>query len=69
MWLHFASEDYSFARVGAATADNPEGPYTFIESMCPNNQMSRDMTLFKDEDGKAYQICSSEDNKTMYINE
>ena len=35
----------------------------------PNNQMSRDQTLFKDDDGKAYQFCSSEDNATTYIND
>ena len=67
MWLHIDSEDYSFARAGVATADNPEGPYTFIESMRPNGQMSRDMTLFKDDDGKAYHIFSSEMNATMHI--
>lgn len=31
-------------------------------------QMSRDMTLFVDEDGSAYQITSSEDNSTLHIN-
>jgi len=67
MWLHVDSEDYSFARAGVATADNPEGPYTFIESMRPNGQMSRDMTLFKDDDGKAYHIFSSEMNATMHV--
>lgn len=30
-------------------------------------QMSRDMTLFVDEDGKAYHICASEDNATLHI--
>jgi len=29
--------------------------------------MSRDMTLFKDEDGKAYHIFSSENNAVMHI--
>lgn len=67
MWLHVDSEDYSYARAGVATADNPEGPYTFIGSMRPNGQMSRDMTLFKDVDGKAYHIFSSEMNATMHV--
>ncbi len=67
MWLHVDSEDYKFARAGVATADNPAGPYTFIESMRPNGQMSRDMTLFKDKDGKAYHIFSSENNATMHV--
>ena len=30
-------------------------------------QMSRDMTLFVDDDGKAYHITASEDNKTLHI--
>jgi hypothetical protein len=30
-------------------------------------QMSRDMTLFQDDDGKAYLICASEDNFVTHI--
>lgn len=69
MWMHIDSEDYLYARAGVATADRPQGPYNYLGSMRPNGQMSRDQTLFKDTDGKAYQICSSENNETMYINE
>jgi len=32
-----------------------------------SGQMSRDMTLYVDDDGKAYHICSSEDNGTLHI--
>jgi len=32
-------------------------------------QMSRDMTLFVDDDGKAYHIFSSEENLTLHIAE
>ncbi len=67
MWLHVDSEDYAYSRAGVATADNTEGPYTYLESMRPNGQMSRDMTLFKDDDGKAYHIFSSEKNAVMHI--
>jgi hypothetical protein len=67
MWLHIDSEDYSYSRAGVAFSDNPEGPYTFIGSMRPNGQMSRDMTLFKDDDGLAYHIFTSENNATMHI--
>jgi beta-xylosidase len=69
MWMHIDSEDYLYARAGVASADRPQGPYTYLGSIRPNGQMSRDQTLFKDTDGKAYQICSSENNETMYINE
>ena len=67
MWLHVDSEDYTYSRAGVAVSDNPAGPYTFIGSMRPNGQMSRDMTLFKDDDGKAYHIFSSENNAVMHI--
>lgn len=69
MWMHIDSEDYQYARAGVAIGDKPEGPYTYLGCLRPNGQMSRDQTLFKDADGKAYQICSSENNETMYINE
>lgn len=69
MWLHVDSEDYSYARAGVAVSDKPEGPYTYLGSFRPNGQMSRDQTLFKDDNGKAYQIYSSENNATMYVNE
>lgn len=32
-------------------------------------QMSRDMQLFVDEDGKAYHLCASEENSTLHIAE
>lgn len=34
-----------------------------------DGQMSRDMTIFKDDDGKAYHIYSSEENLTLHIAE
>jgi len=67
MWMHIDSEDYAYSGAGVAVSDNPAGPYSYIGSMRPNGQMSRDMTLFKDEDGKAYHIFSSENNATMHI--
>ena len=67
MWMHIDSEDYGYARAGVAVSDTPRGPFGYVRSMRPNGQMSRDMTLFQDEDGKAYHIYSSENNATMYV--
>lgn len=67
MWMHIDKEDYSYAHIGVAVSDQPEGPYKFLKSMKPNNQESRDMTVFKDDNGKAYLIYSSENNNTMQI--
>jgi glycosyl hydrolase family 43 len=67
MWMHIDKEDYSYARAGVAVGNNPQGPYKFLRSVRPNNQMARDMTLFKDNDGKAYLVYASENNNTMQI--
>lgn len=69
MWLHVDSENYSYARAGVAVSDQPQGPYQFLGSVRPNGQMSRDQTIFKDDDGKAYHIFSSENNATMIISQ
>lgn len=67
MWMHLDSEDYSYAYSGVAVSDKPAGPFQFIKSERPNNAMARDMTLFQDEDGKAYHFFSSENNATMHV--
>ncbi len=67
MWFHVDSQDYSYSRSGVAMSDKPQGPYTYLGSVRPNNFTCRDMTLFKDDDGKAYHIFSSENNETMHI--
>lgn len=50
-------------------SDSPVGPFTYLGSFRPNDAMSRDQTVFVDDDGKAYQFASSENNQTLYINE
>jgi hypothetical protein len=50
-----------------AVSDRPEGPYQYLWSVKPNNEDCRDMTLFKDSDGKAYLIYASEGNNTLHI--
>ena len=41
----------------------------FVRRDLKGGQMSRDMTLFVDDDGKAYHIYSSEENLTLHIAE
>ncbi|MBS1948759.1 MAG: family 43 glycosylhydrolase [Bacteroidetes bacterium] len=67
MWMHIDREDYSFARCGVAVSDKPAGPYLYLGSVRPNGQESRDVTVFKDDNGDAYLIYSSEENNTMHI--
>ncbi|WP_295731415.1 beta-galactosidase [uncultured Muribaculum sp.] len=69
MWAHVESADYGKAAAGVAVSDSPTGPFRYLGSFRPNNAMSRDQTVFVDDDGKAYQFASSENNRTLYINE
>lgn len=68
MWVHVEDSKRSFARAGVAISESPKGPFIYIESIQPNSHFSKDMTLFLDDDGKAYLICSSEKNSTIHIN-
>ena len=65
MWMHIDSEDYSYARAGRG---GQRLPHRFVRvpraASRPNGHMSRDMTLFKDDDGRAYLFFSSENNAT-----
>lgn len=67
MWMHIDQQGYKYARQGVAISKNPTGPFEFINSVRPNGFESRDMTIFKDDDGKAYAIYSSENNKTLHL--
>lgn len=74
--------DYGKAKAGVAVSDSPTGPFKFLGSYKLNYDEEsgnygydgwdgrgsvRDMNLFKDDDGTAYIIYSSEGNETTYI--
>ena len=71
---------YDVGMAGVATGDSPFGPFKLIGryrlNECPPGQIdcyptsrgeARDMNLFKDDDGTAYIVYTSENNKTLYI--
>ncbi|MEG6567997.1 S-layer homology domain-containing protein [Thermoanaerobacterium saccharolyticum] len=74
------NQSYAKAQAGVAESDSPTGPFEYLHSyrmdQCPPDQTdyhpeskgyARDLTLFKDDDGSAYLIYSSEENYTIYI--
>jgi len=71
MWFHLElkGKGYAAARAGVAISKKPAGPYTFLRSFRPDGEMSRDMTLFADDDGKAYLITTSENNQTQHLSQ
>jgi len=50
---------------GAPDPDLPRYPVCARDYA--SGQMSRDMTLFVDDDGRAYHVCASEENSTIHI--
>jgi hypothetical protein len=56
MWMHIDNTSYSDQRAGVATSDTPCGPYTYLGATRPLGHPSRDLALFKDDDGTAYMI-------------
>jgi len=71
MWFHLElkGKGYGAARAGVAVSKSPTGPYTFLRDFRPDGEMSRDMTLYQDDDSKAYLITTSENNQTQHVSE
>ncbi len=70
MWMHFEfRRDYSAARAAVAWSDDIEKPFTYVKSFRPFENMSRDCTLFKDTDGKAYFLSAARENYDLALYE
>ncbi|XP_073124945.1 uncharacterized protein [Henckelia pumila] len=67
MWMHIDDTNYTKASVGIAISEHPTGPFNYLYSIRPHGFDSRDMTIFKDDDGVAYLIYSSDDNSELHI--
>ncbi|KAK4244144.1 glycoside hydrolase [Corynascus novoguineensis] len=61
LWMHMDSSNYGEARVAVATGDSVCGKYEYIRSFQPLGRESRDMGLFKDDDGKGYLLTEDRD--------
>lgn len=63
MWIHWENgSNYGQAKSAVCVADKVSGPYTLVDVYRPNNCDARDQTLFKDDDGTAYHIYSTNMN-------
>jgi hypothetical protein len=67
MYFHLDDARYKLARVGVATSENPDGPFTYVKSFRPLNYESRDIGQFIDDDGTPYLIFESRPSKGFYI--
>jgi hypothetical protein len=69
MWLHWEGKSYATSEAGVFTSDQVDGDYEQVRHFQPNKRMSRDDTLFKDDDGKAYFLSASNNNADLSLYE
>ena len=67
MWMHIDNGTYSKAAVGVAVSTQPVGPFEYLGSKRPHGCDSRDMTVFKDDNGDAYIVYSSQSNNELHV--
>lgn len=68
LWAHFENgRDYSQAAAAIATCDTPDGDFVYHGHFNPYGCMSRDCTLFQDDDGTAYFISAARDNADLHV--
>ncbi len=68
MWLHWENgQNYGEARAAVAYSSTVDGNYTYQGSFRPLGHMSRDITLFKDDDGAAYMISAARENYDLHV--
>lgn len=68
MWAHWEMpNNYKEARCAVAVCDKVDGDYTYLGSFNPIGNMSRDCTLFVDDDETAYFISTARSNADLNI--
>ncbi|MDO5576966.1 MAG: RICIN domain-containing protein, partial [Fibrobacter sp.] len=68
MWMHYEGHNaYSLAHVACATSPSITEEFTFHEHFRPLDIDSRDINVYKDDDGKGYLISSTNTNSRVRI--
>lgn len=68
IWMHYEGHNaYSVAEVAWAVADRIDADYKFQEHFRPLDLDSRDLNVYKDDDGKAYLICTTKGNQNVSL--
>lgn len=68
LWAHYENgKDYRCAACAIATCDTPDGDFVYHGSFNPFGYMSRDCTLYQDNDGTAYFISAARDNADLHV--
>lgn len=68
LWVHYENGvDYCDAAAAVATCDTPDGDFVYHGHFNPYGYMSRDCTLFQEDDGTAYFISAARDNADLHV--
>lgn len=68
MWMHWENgTDYTQARAAVAVSSTIDGRYTYRGSFRPLGNESRDLTVFRDDDGTAYLISATASNADLAV--
>lgn len=68
MWMHFENgKDYRDAAAAVASCGTPDGSFVYHGHFNPYGFMSRDCTLFQEDDGTAYFISAARDNADLHV--
>lgn len=68
MYIHWENGlGYGEARVCVAVSDKINGDYSYVDTFRPNEHDSRDQTIFKAEDGRAYHVCATDMNTNINV--
>src|SRR5262245_11575513 len=68
LWAHWENGvDYGQARTAVAVSDTVDGTYTYLGSFRPLGNDSRDMTVFRDDDGAAYLVSATRVNADLNL--
>ncbi|WP_051507293.1 family 43 glycosylhydrolase [Saccharibacillus sacchari] len=68
LWAHYENgKDYRAAACAIATSDRPDEGFVYHGSFNPYGYMSRDCTLFQDDNGSAYFISAARDNADLHV--
>ncbi|MCM3784554.1 family 43 glycosylhydrolase [Neobacillus mesonae] len=68
LWVHYENgNNYNAAACAIATSDSPDSHFVYHGSFNPYGYMSRDCTLFQDDDGTAYFISAARNNADLHV--
>lgn len=65
VWCHYESGNYGASEAACFECDSVNGAYKYVWSGRPLNVKSRDCNVFQDNDGTAYFVSTTEENRHL----